>query len=152
MNTFGMAYVNVNCSDLDRSLAFYLGLGFRVDQLFPEALYPRVATGYQVGEHKLRGALLSLGEGQVTQLDLVEWIEPRIPPASAALTRPGFQRLALATTDFPGDYARLKTMGVEFLSEPMTHDDGAPLFVCFKDPDGNVLELVPRQPTGLEEH
>jgi catechol 2,3-dioxygenase-like lactoylglutathione lyase family enzyme len=144
MDTFGLAYVNVNCRDLERSLAFYLALGFRLDQRFDEGFYSRVAKGYRVGPHRLRGALLGLGEAAIPQLDLVEWIEPPHGPTTADPSRPGFQRIALATRDFDADYARLKAQGVEFLSEPMTHDDGAPLFVCFKDPDGNILELVPR--------
>jgi catechol 2,3-dioxygenase-like lactoylglutathione lyase family enzyme len=146
VNAIGVAYVNVNCSDLDRSLPFYLSLGFSLAQPFPEAFYPRVGVGYGVGRHRLRGALLSLGEGQITQLDLVEWSEPRTPAAPVDLTRPGFQRIAIATRDFHADYTRLKTEGVEFLSEPMTvsENDPTPVFVCFRDPDGNVLELVPR--------
>ena len=39
----------------------------------------------------------------------------------------------------------LKLNGVEFLSEPATvqsTDSPATRFVCFKDPDGTILELV----------
>ena len=41
--------------------------------------------------------------------------------------------------------ARLKAEGVEFLSEPASvklEDGPVTRFVCFKDPDGTVIELV----------
>jgi catechol 2,3-dioxygenase-like lactoylglutathione lyase family enzyme len=43
------------------------------------------------------------------------------------------------------DVATLKDAGVEFVSEPvsLSGPTGEPVrFVCFKDPDGTVLELV----------
>ena len=44
-----------------------------------------------------------------------------------------------------GNVEYLKSNGVEFLSEPATvklKDSPATRFVCFKDPDGTILELV----------
>jgi catechol 2,3-dioxygenase-like lactoylglutathione lyase family enzyme len=146
----GIAYININCTNLARSKSFYLALGCEVETEFAEGFFPRVDEGYQVGPHRLRASLLRLGSGPgQTQIDLIEWVEPHTPAApSAALTKPGFQRIAFATADFDGDYQRLLAMGVQFLSEPMTIEgpEGAePVFVCFRDPDGNVLELVPRK-------
>ena len=57
----------------------------------------------------------------------------------------GIARIALASSDLDGDMARLKAEGVEFISEPATviwEDHPSSRFVCFKDPDGTVLELV----------
>ena len=41
-------------------------------------------------------------------------------------------------------YEKLKARGIEFLSEPQTITtlERKPRFVCFKDPDGVILELV----------
>ena len=54
-------------------------------------------------------------------------------------------RIALASDDLDKDMARLKSEGVEFLSDPASVIiEGGPetRFVCFKDPDGTVIELV----------
>jgi catechol 2,3-dioxygenase-like lactoylglutathione lyase family enzyme len=82
------------------------------------------------------------------RLDLLEWIKPRnSSPSPLRLTDPGYVRVALSSDDFDADYARLKEMGVEFISDPIyrpTAEGDKPFFVCFRDPDGNVLELVAR--------
>ena len=57
----------------------------------------------------------------------------------------GIARVALATNDLEGDMAKLEAAGAEFISEPaqMPASSGVTTrFVCFKDPDGTVLELV----------
>ena len=79
-------------------------------------------------------------------LDLLEWQEPSddSPPYSH-LYHLGIARIALRTDDLDSDVTFLKSQGVEFLSEPATVQlDGQPetRFVCFKDPDGTILELV----------
>lgn len=54
-------------------------------------------------------------------------------------------RLALTTSDLAADVAELKEMGGEFISEPvpLAGPVGPPVsFVCFKDPDGTIVELV----------
>ena len=79
-------------------------------------------------------------------IDLLEWKEPHDPsPPYARLNHLGIARIALASSDLDGDMVRLQSQGVEFISEPATvvwegHPDSR--FVCFKDPDGTVLELV----------
>ncbi len=79
-------------------------------------------------------------------IDLLEWKEPFDSAAPyARLNHLGLARIALASSDLEGDMARLQEEGVEFLSEPATVVwEGHPnsRFVCFKDPDGTVLELV----------
>ena len=57
----------------------------------------------------------------------------------------GINRIALASDDLEQDMARLRAEGVEFLSEPAAvqlEDGPVTRFVCFKDPDGTVIELV----------
>lgn len=148
MHITHMFHININCRDFDVSLAFYQKLGFEIEMPFPEAGHPMVGKGLGVGEHWVKGALLRLGSGpNATRLDLLEWIRPRNQEKSPLkLTDPGMVRIALATTNFEADFAELRDRGVEFISEPIYRplEDGreVPLFVCFYDPDGNVLELV----------
>jgi len=59
----------------------------------------------------------------------------------------GIVRVALACDDVDKAYNDLKVKGVEFLSPPQEVDLERPgqmpiKVVCFKDPDGIVLELV----------
>ena len=79
-------------------------------------------------------------------IDLLEWKEPRDEsPPYAHLYHYGIARVALATDDMDGDMKKLAAAGATFVSEPaqMPADSGSRArFVCFKDPDGTVLELV----------
>lgn len=149
MGVHSIFHVNLNCRDLERSLAFYKAIGFQEEMNFPEGGHPAVAKGLAVGDHLVRGALLKLGDDHnAARLDLLEWIKPRNEaPPQLALSDPGIVRIALSSDAFEADYERLKSMGVTFLSEPLyraTPDGDRPFFVCFRDPDGNVLELVNR--------
>ena len=79
-------------------------------------------------------------------IDLLEWVDPSdSSPPYEHLYHLGIARVALATDDLDSDVAFLRSNGVEFLSEPVTvklNDNPATRFVCFKDPDGTILELV----------
>jgi len=137
-------HVNVNCTNLERSRAFYEQVGFKVV----------VELGLGGGADMVRG--LGLPEGSKakavrmmlepdkprgTRLDLIEWVTPATqgsPPPD--LAHAGAARIALWTIGIDEEYERLKAAGVEFLSEPV----GMPgaRFCCFKDPDGTILELI----------
>lgn len=149
MNIHSMFHINMNCVDFERSLAFYQALGFVVEIPFPEAGNELVSRGLGVGDHRVKGALLRLGEDpHSTRLDLLEWISPRnSAPSPLKLTDPGLPRIALASSDFESDVQRLRELGVKFISDVIyrsTPEGEKPMFVCFYDPDGNVLELVNR--------
>jgi len=146
MHITGMVHVNVNCSDYERSLRFYETLGFRVLWEVPEVSSAEVAAAVGMPPYKVRGALLALSSGPSTLIDLLEWKDPRDDAAPYPhLYHLGLARIALNTTDLDADVAELESHGVEFLSEPARLDGpggSETRFVCFKDPDGTVLELV----------
>ena len=143
----GLVHVNVNCSDYDRSLAFYELLGFREAWRVPERNTPEVAAAVGMPPYRVKGALIAL-EGAATPfvIDLLEWKEPRDERAPYPhLYHYGIARIALATNDLDGDMKKLASAGAVFISEPasMPPSSGSRArFVCFKDPDGTVLELV----------
>ncbi len=145
MNIQGLVHVNINCSDFDRSRAFYEKLGFDVYLEVPETNTPEVAAAVGFEQYKIRGALMALRGGRFV-IDLLEWQEPDdASPPYEELNHLGIARIALLTSDFEGDLAELRAAGVEIVGEPATVVwDGRPSsrFVCFKDPDGTVLELV----------
>ncbi len=63
-------------------------------------------------------------------------------PAETMKT-PGLRHLALVTTDFATDCARLKSAGVQFVTEPESKKGNSLVF--FRDPDGNLLHLIQRE-------
>ncbi len=147
MSILGLVHVNINCSHFDRSRAFYERLGFELYMEVPPRNTPEVsgAVGFQT--YEIKGGLMRLKDAPSPfVIDLLEWKEPfDSAPPYTQLNHLGLARIALASSDLEGDMARLQEQGVEFLSEPATVVwEGHPnsRFVCFKDPDGTVLELV----------
>jgi glyoxylase I family protein len=56
---------------------------------------------------------------------------------------PGIRHMALLVEDFPAECARLKGLGVAFLTEPATKGGNSTVF--FADCDGNILHLLHRE-------
>jgi len=151
MNITGMMHVNVNCSNYERSREFYEFLGFKVLWEVPARNTPEVAAAVGMPPYLVRGALLQLAGSPTTPLvDLLEWKEPHDSEAPYPhLYHLGITRIALLTSNMEEDVQALKARGVEFLSEPvlLSPSDAPPVrFVCFKDPDGTILELVETNP------
>jgi catechol 2,3-dioxygenase-like lactoylglutathione lyase family enzyme len=147
MAVTGMVHFNVNCSDYDRSLKFYNALGFQEVWRVPETNTPEVAAAVGMPPYRVKGALLALeGVNPPVIIDLLQWLDPHdTSPPYPHLYHYGIARVALTTDDMDGDMQRLREVGAEFISEPaqMPPSSGSQArFVCFKDPDGTVLELV----------
>jgi catechol 2,3-dioxygenase-like lactoylglutathione lyase family enzyme len=123
MNVTGILHVNINCSDFDRSRQFYEMLGFWVVMPVVPDGSGDVAAAVGMEGYQVRGALMRHKDRSV--IDLLEWQDPR---------------------DERPDIERLSAEGVEFLSQEVAvvegPDGSATRFICFRDPDGTVLELV----------
>ncbi|MCH2263665.1 MAG: VOC family protein [SAR86 cluster bacterium] len=147
MNITGLVHVNINCSDFDRSLRFYELLGFQKVIDVPPKNTLEVAAAVGMPPYTVKGALLILQNSKTPlMIDLLEWQEPTDNrPPYPNLYHLGIARVALSTNDLDSDVAFLKSEGVEFLSNPATvkiENQPETRFVCFKDPDGTILELV----------
>ena len=147
MNITGLVHVNINCSDFDRSLRFYELLGFQKVIDVPPKNTLEVATAVGMPPYTVKGALLILQNSKTPlMIDLLEWQDPTDKrPPYPNLYHLGIARVALSTNDLDSDVAFLKSEGVEFLSNPATvkiENQPETRFVCFKDPDGTILELV----------
>ena len=147
-------HVNVNCSDLERSRAFYvdgcgLGDGARTT---PERTQPGTAFGLDrarwdawilVGTQGFDGGAV----------DLLEWQEPAptgTPPH--ALTEAGFQRVGLSVRDLDHAIEQAAALGGTVWSDPNVHHapGGNDIRIVFvSDPDGTALELVEGDGRGL---
>ncbi|MDG2305772.1 MAG: VOC family protein [Candidatus Binatia bacterium] len=145
MNIKAVFHLAVNCTDFTRSRAFYEALGFQVVWEVPEEGTDEIAAACGLTEYKIRGALMAL-PGESTLIDLLEWQAPRDhTPPYPDIARLGIARIALHSTDLEADMAELKKMDVEFIGPPATVaalGAAGTRFVCFKDPDGTILELV----------
>lgn len=138
-------HLNINCTNLDRSLAFYQLLGFKVILDFREGMASReMAEAFGIEVANLKGVHIRLGDAaEGTRIDLLEFIEPA--PAGQPyphLYHTGVARVCLKTTNIQRDYADLLGKGVQFLSEPKQLPGTEVSIVCFRDPDGTFLELL----------
>jgi catechol 2,3-dioxygenase-like lactoylglutathione lyase family enzyme len=139
----GFRYTTLNCSDLDRSRAFYEMLGFTIGETTRETGTAELAKAYGLDSYDLERLYMTLGDG--AGIDLVAWNAPYDgTPPYEHLNHLGIGRIALETTDIDGDVEKLKGKGVKFYSEPMRMDGAFSTFrvVFFEDPDGVVIELV----------
>jgi uncharacterized protein GlcG (DUF336 family)/catechol 2,3-dioxygenase-like lactoylglutathione lyase family enzyme len=138
-------HCNVNCTDLNKSLAFYQMLGFQVVANFTEGMSSEaMAEAFGMPYAYLRGVHLRLGDEQTaTRIDLVEFQNPKTQGQPYPyLYHTGIARICLHTEDIEYVYQKLKAKDVHFLSEPKALPGTDATIVCFTDPDGNVLELI----------
>ncbi len=131
---------------MERSIKFYSKLGFsKVNDFTLDD--PTVGDALGLEARKLRGVFLRLGDDESAPvLDLVQFIDP--PPQGtpyATLNNIGICRIAFTVEDIDATYAELIQMNVEFVAplKKLDGPGGAEVgVVCFKDPDGTILELV----------
>lgn len=135
-------HVNVNCTDFERSLAFYKMLGFKDHIDFGEG----GVDGLGFDRCRMKARLLSLGDDpRATVIDLIEWTEPKTEGAPYPhLAHTGIARICFRIKHLDDAYQELLEKGVEFLSPPIEETLGGfkQKFVCFKDPDGTILEFL----------
>ena len=139
-------HFNINCTNFERSRAFYELLGFRPLHL-GESIGAALenALGLPAGAHCV-GGIFRLGTAEDgALLDLLEWQQPA-PEGQPydRLNNVGVARVCLISTDIWADHASLTEQGVEFVSEPQLLEgpDSAAWIVCFHDPDGTIIELA----------
>ena len=154
MHVTGLVHVNINVSDFERSRAFYEALGFRLIWMVPATNSEEVAAAVGMPPYRVKGGLMTLeGAEHPVVIDLLEWEHPRDDaPPYGHLYHHGLARIALATADMDADLETLAAMGVELVGPPArVVVDGVATggrFVCFKDPDGTILELVETRGSG----
>ncbi len=153
MNLRSIYHININCTDFERSFAFYQMLGFR------PIIGPGEGEGGVISERVLRlkatarsrGVIMQLGDDpHCSHVDLIEWQEPRTEGRPyERLDHIGIARACFYSRNIWQDYATLRAQGVQFYSEPeiAAYETGQSAVVCFEDPDGTVLELVQFQKT-----
>jgi len=139
-------HVNVCVRDMERSIRFYQSLGFtKVNDFTLDD--PSVGDALGIKAKKLRGVFMRLGNDEnAPVLDLVQFIDPPTQGQPyPTLNNVGICRIAFTVDDIDKTYEQLKALKVDFVA-PLKKIDGpggAKIgVVCFKDPDGTILELI----------
>ena len=136
-------HFTVSATNFERSLDFYTALGFRVLRDNRDVVWPQmVARNFGMPAAQGRGALLGIGDGpEHTRMDLIEWLEPELPPPS------DLRIIALRTENVAAAYEDLKGRGIPFVSEPQHARRAGIVNVCTcTDPDGLLVELIEYAP------
>lgn len=122
------SHVNVNCSDLERSLAFYQDLVGLQPTVRTRPERPQPGGAFGLDEVQWDAWILSgddAPDGAV--LDLLEWQVPGpagSPPAT--VTELGFGRLCILTDDLAGLHQRLSEAGHDVWGPPVRVNLGVP--------------------------
>ena len=154
-NATAIFHVNLNCTDLDSSTAFYQLIGFRVVMDF-DAVPAHARRGFEeIGLGPIlrlpagadaKARLMMLGEDdRATRLDLIQWTSPATSGRLAGdLTALGVQRLCLRVRDATEMHARLAAAGHAGFAPPSEIDMGGTrqLVFCCADPDGFTVEFM----------
>lgn len=137
---YGVLHAGVTVSDFEAAVAWYADLfgfllvsedwlrGDDADRL--SALYGRTGLTIRMG-------FLRAPDGSV--LEIFQF-DPPEPAQQAVWARPGYTHIALSVRDVPGWVARLERRGIRFLCDPQFV--GGAHWVFFRDPDGNLIELI----------
>jgi glyoxylase I family protein len=137
----GFHHAAISTPDLDRCIAFYTSVvGCEEAWSFDWPIGSTEAdemTG--LTDSAARAVMLKLGD---TFLEVFEFSSPT--PAPADPRRPvhhyGITHICLQVEGLHEEYARMKSAGMFFHSEPLKQDSGYVIYG--RDPDGNVLELI----------
>lgn len=143
-------HFTVNATNFERSLDFYTSIGFQLLRDNRDVIWPEwVAKQMGLRKAQARGALLAIGpEEHHTRLDLLEWLEPKLPPPPDTPIEERVPRIiALRTDNVRGLYEDLKARGIEFVSEPRGEPSlGLEAVVQCRDPDGLLVEFIEYMP------
>ena len=143
-------HVNVNVTDLDRSIAFYRLFGFEV--VFRQTLDPetsrRTALAFGRERNDAEYALVRIGDDpRATCLDLVQWkTRPTEGRPYELSNNAGMYRILIHVADAEATLAALAGEGVTPMGEVIraTAVEGQPpaTMFCVRDPDGTVIEIA----------
>jgi glyoxylase I family protein len=139
-------HVAIVANDLPKLVDFYTQtLGFEVKRRY-EAANANFQKGIGVAGAEAIVVHLTIPNSTV-ELELFQFTAPLMsdsrPPLPA--NQPGYRHMALIVDNLQAAYVELKTKGITFLSEPITHQEPKEVagfqFIYFRDPEGNIVEL-----------
>jgi catechol 2,3-dioxygenase-like lactoylglutathione lyase family enzyme len=142
-------HVNVNCSDLERSLRFYRDQVGLVPQSHTNPL-PQEGAGFGLPGRVVWDAHLLHDDRGLAgpAVDLLEWRTPApVGRVATEANHLGFMRLCLTHPDLDRLHAELEAAGVACRSQALSIpvlDAHLVRFFCCADPDGTCIEFIER--------
>lgn len=142
----------LNVTDLDASIAFYSRLGFELLEDRRDTSWPDfVAKNFGLHRAQGKGALMAVSSDyQATMIDLIEWIEPKMPmePPSSTNGDRIPRIIALRVKNIEAAFAELEKDGVEFTNGLVGPFEqyGVVGVACCRDPDNTIVELIELKP------
>lgn len=142
----GLNHIGMTVRDLDRTLAFYreaFGLEPVIRAVGENADISR-SVGLEGENARIEYAFLDLGN---TRIEVLQYDRPRGEQEYARRSCDvGAFHVCFDVDDLDAKYAQLKSMGLDFVSEPIVLDgeQGALAglrYVYFRDPDGLMLQM-----------
>jgi len=129
-------HIGIRVRDLDRALAFYEVLGFRLVHkvTFDAVAIIRNATGVEIN------LIINANAGDPANNILMDVGEKY----------PGYTHVALRVTSIPATIAALKANNIVITQGPSAFGDDSNVSVFVRDPDRNVIELRGRNQPGIE--
>ena len=148
---FQWGHINVNVSDLERSIAFYELLGFKL--FMPAIPYFGLERGEARSLEDAHADVLGVARGTTGRACIVQLDDgfPKLDLTAldcAAPAQPlgtqdlGVVRICLACADLAAEVARLEAAGVGFLTPSATGTAGLVEVALCRDPDGTLIELL----------
>lgn len=148
-----VTHINVNCSDLERSMRFYRDLVGLTPQSHTKPP-PQDGAGFGLAGQVVWDAYLlhdDRAQGGPA-VDLLEWQTPRpVGKPHPEANHLGFMRVCLAHDDLDGLHAKLTAEGVRTRSPVVSVPvlDGQTVrFFCCDDPDGTCIEFIEHREPG----
>jgi catechol 2,3-dioxygenase-like lactoylglutathione lyase family enzyme len=146
----GFWHVSFTVRDLDASVKWYtevLGLEYVRGQVQYNEYTTRLVgfpdAHLKVAQLRVPGATIPLSRHHI---ELVEYVHPRGEDIPLDTNRVGVGHWAFMVDDIHTEFARLKTLGVQFKADaPVAIEHGVNkggFTIYFTDPDGITLELL----------
>jgi catechol 2,3-dioxygenase-like lactoylglutathione lyase family enzyme len=147
-------HVNVNCSDLTRSRAFYVECCGLLDGVRTTPADVQPGTAFGLDRARWDAWILVGAQGfEGGAVDLLEWQEPApVGRPAASLTAAGFQRIGVRVADIRTSLTAAEATGGEAWGDVDVHTlpNGGEVRIAFvSDPDGTPIELVEGSADGL---
>ncbi len=136
------SHLNINCSDLERSLTFYRDLVGLEPYVRTTPTEPQPGAAFGLDQVQWDAWILRGDTGdRAVVLDLLEWIvPPYVGEAASDATTTGFNRVCFTTPDLDAAHRRMVDAGVVFVTPARTEPYG--MVAVFEDIAGNRWDLL----------
>lgn len=138
----------INATDLDRTVAFYEALGFRVlndrrDVDWPDFIGPL----FGLTRPKGRGVLMNLpADPEGPMLDIIQWVKPALPSPPDGEVPPRIIAFRVRNVHACAEDLARRGIPTFALVEPQPRSLGVIGCICARDPDGTLIELIQLEP------